>query len=395
MTAREPSCLVLKNDGLGDLILCSGILEELAEHFEGRLDLVTCHGNREIAESIRGLRHIFYVSRNGLQFLPGIDRLRCFVPISRQPQDLKLLWRLRQRRYDVAIALRRFIRVSTLVLMRWSQAADQHCAWQFPSNLSAARARHAGEGWQHWPGGAEPLSEIDYYRRFLQQSLGLEISGRPRLDLSLLPKIDGPKSNDNGRDIGLCIGGASMAWPTAHWIELVGRLVEDGWSPHLFGGPDARQMALALTDAHPACRSHVAELGFMASLPLLRDCRAFIGHDTGFTHFAALVVPRCLMLLGGGTFERFYPWPQGHNQWAIYHGLDCFDCDWRCKFAERHCLSRLKPEDVLTTFRNMLTSKTPGPHRINTNGEPVTYDVAWRYPACDHGRRAIAAAEPR
>ena len=46
------SCLVIKNDGIGDLILASGLVSALGEHFGGDIDLVTCSANREVAEGI-------------------------------------------------------------------------------------------------------------------------------------------------------------------------------------------------------------------------------------------------------------------------------------------------------------------------------------------------------
>lgn len=389
MTMAGRSCLVLKNDGLGDLVLSSGILTELSRHFDGGVDLVTCHGNREIAQAIPGLRRIFYVSRGSLRFLPALPRLGLFVPASRQPRDLQVLLQLRSRRYDVAIALRRFMRSSTLALMRWTRAEQRHCAWQFPTNLSAAEAQRASRGWHHWRGGTHPLSEIDYYRAFLDASLGLKVSAEPGLEIPEPRDADVPSADPNS--VGLCIGGASMGWGTDHWIATVEALLGDGWTPHLFGGPDAQDTAQAILDAHPACRSHVGRLGFMESVPLLRRCRAFLGNDTGFTHFASLVVPRCLVLLGGGTFGRFFPWPTGHNQWAIYHGLDCFDCDWKCQFAERHCLTRLRPQPVVETFRRMLESRDAGPHWINTHDPSLTYPLAWRYPGSAQTRQSFEA----
>ena len=61
------SCLTIKNDGLGDLILASGLIADLATHFGGA-DVATCEANREIAEGIPGLTRCLYVSRDKLWF---------------------------------------------------------------------------------------------------------------------------------------------------------------------------------------------------------------------------------------------------------------------------------------------------------------------------------------
>ena len=64
MSAVRPRCLVLKNDGLGDLVLASGLLADLAERYD--VELVTCRVNAEVADAIPGLRRVHYISRNGL-----------------------------------------------------------------------------------------------------------------------------------------------------------------------------------------------------------------------------------------------------------------------------------------------------------------------------------------
>lgn len=72
MTAPRERCLVLKNDGLGDLVLASGLLADLAERYA--VELVTCRANAEVAEAIPGLHRIHYVSRNGLLYHPRLLR---------------------------------------------------------------------------------------------------------------------------------------------------------------------------------------------------------------------------------------------------------------------------------------------------------------------------------
>ena len=62
------SCLIIKNDGIGDLILASGLIRSVGKLFNGNVDLVTCGNNREIAEGILPLRHRFYCSRDGMHF---------------------------------------------------------------------------------------------------------------------------------------------------------------------------------------------------------------------------------------------------------------------------------------------------------------------------------------
>ena len=103
------SCLIIKNDGIGDLILASGLIRALGVHFDGQVDLVTCAANHEVAEGIDPLRKRFYVSRDGLHFSSRAMKYSCLLP--RVPaEDRSVLRDIRARHYEIAICLRRFAR---------------------------------------------------------------------------------------------------------------------------------------------------------------------------------------------------------------------------------------------------------------------------------------------
>ena len=80
----------------------------------------------------------------------------------------------------------------------------------------------------------------------------------------------------------------------------------------------------------------------------------YVGNDTGFSHYASLIVSKIVIIMGGGTFERFFPWPSSSNQYIIYNKLECFDCTWSCKYKERYCLKLIKPSDVFSFIEQVL-----------------------------------------
>lgn len=370
--------LVIKNDGLGDLVLVSGLLAGLARHLDGPLDLVTCEDHRELAERIPGVRRVLGVTRHGLRYRGLPRRLGWFWPVV-GAEDRAVLEALASHDYASAVVLRRFIRQSTFLLMDAVRAEQRHRAWQMPTNLSPREAEKLSRGWTSWQGEAETLSELTYFRTFLAQTLGIELDPVPRLDLG---GLGGEGGERDPMAVGLSIGGASTNWPAESWLALVERLSAEGWTVHLFGGPDAAELARSLTTRVPSCRSHVGRLGYLDSVPLLCSLAALIGNDTGFTHLATLLVPRVLVVLGGGTFGRFFPWPDdalppGHRQTVIFHGLDCYDCDWRCKFPRRHCLDHLGADAVLSAFERLL-GEGEVPRAINLGEPDLAYSLAWQ-----------------
>ena len=174
------SCLVIKNDGMGDLVACSGLIAGLAEHFSGRLDLVTWDQNREVADRIDGVRRVLSVSPNGMRFRNRPQRLGVLWPVVDPPSKAAAA-AIRETRYDVAICLRRYIRLTAFVCMKLVRAHKKVAFWQMPTNLSRPLAERLSQGWEHWQGDETILSEITYYREVLKRSLNIELDAKPRL----------------------------------------------------------------------------------------------------------------------------------------------------------------------------------------------------------------------
>ena len=367
------SCLIIKNDGIGDLILTSGVIAEISKIFRGELDLITCESNSEIAENLLGIRNCFYVSRDELQFDFNTPEQPPLVPIIKG-KDKEIIERLCSITYEHVICLRRFIRASSLILMSFAKAKHKHCAWQFPTNTSHEIAEECTKGWQPYSGDLTVLSELSYYQNFIENIFNTKIHPYPRLlctkNLILKPR---PMS------IGIGLGGQSSRWPIEHWIKLLHQLDKAGWNITLFGGKTDEYLIKKLGPYCQSCTNLIGRLSFSESVVHLKKLSYFIGNDTSFFHFASLVVPKCLLILGGGTFKRFLPWPNTQNQYVIYHALECFDCDWVCKFNDRSiCLRNVLPSDVLEYLNAIANSKKTKKLRNVSYVFFQKYQVAWQ-----------------
>lgn len=363
------ACLIIKNDGIGDLILASGVISELGEYFGGEVDLVTCLANREIAEGINPLRKRIYVSRADLRFMRLPARFGIlWSSITREDRE-SLRW-LKTERYDIAICLRRFIRQSSLVVMKTVRAKRCYCAWQFPRNISRMRAIRASRGWERYESSPDILSEAVYYKHFLEKVIDVQIAGKPRL---FYCQAANPSSS---RTVALGLGGRSSKWPEDYWVELAGRLSSEGWHLLLLGGKDTTELANRIKFVQPTVDNCVGRLNWRDTAEVLESVQAFIGNDSGVTHFASLICKKCLVILGGGTFRRFFPWPENANQYVIYYGLECFDCGWRCQYAEKWCLKFIRPENVYRAFARMFECP---PSEININEAASEYMLSWRF----------------
>lgn len=373
------SCLIIKNDGIGDLIMASGLICSVGEIFGGELDLLTCSENHEIAEGIESVRDRFYVSRDSINFSKFAEKFGFLIP-SLLPEDQSVLRALASRQYDTVICLRRFIRQSTLVVMRQLRAEKKYCAWQFPTNVSPGIAERSSRGWEHFHGAADVLSELSYNRVFLERVLNTTINSRPSLSFCRMQT-----SRSTTRRVALGIGGSSTNWPCGNWIELAMRLSAEGWNVVLLGGGNETDLATQIVTKVSNAENHVGQLSWRKTAEVLYDCEGYIGNDTGLSHFASLIVKNSVVILGGGTFRRFFPWPDSENQHVIFHGLNCFDCTWDCKYQDRFCLSLVRPHNVIDYFHDVIEGNAMPECDLNNKNE--IYQLSWRR---KHNSGAIA-----
>jgi ADP-heptose:LPS heptosyltransferase len=341
------SCLVIKNDGIGDLIVSSGIIAGLSKYFKGQLDLVTCEANREVVQMIPGVRRTLYVSRDNLAFSQRLGRFGILHGTGSH-RDNRVLTDLRRARYDVAISLRRFIRQSTLVLMRAARAERRLCAWEFPTNTTDRQAHAASRGWIQYSEKNKDLWEADYYRRFLKQTLGIEIDSKPILSLG---RSDGSTMGQL-KTLAIGISGNGPRWPDAYWCELISKLAHRGWRVNVYGGNDSEMLGKQLSQLG-TCIEWRGQKPLDVTARELQQHSYYIGNDTGLTHLASVFCRRVVVVCGGGTFRRFFPWSTASNQHVIYHSLPCFDCHWKCIYPDKYCLSLVKPKDVLSFLEDV------------------------------------------
>ena len=366
------NCLIVKNDGLGDLVLSSGLISSFTQHYKGSVDLITCIENQEIAEKIEGLSHVFYVSRDSIDInletkkilATGFDKLT--------------INKLKQKKYDHAIILRRFIRRSALALMQVINAEHKFCCWQFSTNINYKSAKTLTDNWKHIQMDNTLINETLYFHDFINQALGFTLNIKPKLKNS---KNTHTNILNNPPDNLIGLGVSGRGFEKEKWFNLIELLIKNNHTPVLFGGNE-----LLIKDEwnyidyfFPKLINLIGRTSISSFLNISKNIKTFIGNDTGITHLASLNIPKCLIIYGGGTFGRFFPWPNSKNQFIIYRSMDCFDCDWKCKYDENHCLNSITSNHVYDYFKD-ITNNQAEPIR-NLNKTTSDYELHWQYPS--------------
>ena len=92
---------------------------------------------------------------------------------------------------------------------------------------------------------------------------------------------------------------------------------------------------------------------------ILKRCCLGVGADTGTAHIACAAGTPNVVLLGGGHFGRFMPYSPLTS--VVCLPLECYGCNWHCRYERVHCVKDIRPELFEAAIRETLekNSETP------------------------------------
>jgi ADP-heptose:LPS heptosyltransferase len=120
----------------------------------------------------------------------------------------------------------------------------------------------------------------------------------------------------------------------------------------LGGGQEAALNQAQLDAVGPGHINLCGRLTLRQAGALLKRCRLAVGAETGLAHLACAVGTPQVIVLGGGHFGRFMPYSQLTT--AAILPLDCYLCDWHCRYAKAHCVKDLHPVVLEAAIRETL-----------------------------------------
>jgi ADP-heptose:LPS heptosyltransferase/tetratricopeptide (TPR) repeat protein len=142
-------------------------------------------------------------------------------------------------------------------------------------------------------------------------------------------------------------------WGTENYASLLDRLEEEeGWDLVLMCGPEDEQVESAITSATRA-KPHVfrGDLSLWQAAALLERSAFYVGVDTSVAHISTALNVPTFVILGGGHFGRFFPYPAGHSATCLTHPLECFNCYWKCRLSYNKCVADISVDEVMTAFK--------------------------------------------
>lgn len=216
--------------------------------------------------------------------------------------------------------------------------------------------------------GVYPTHEVVRHYRFLSVLAGRELAPEP----PALPWRRAPAPVEAGPPYVVLTPGSNepgRRWPFANYVALASRLVERGFRVFFVGSADERPPAADLDSVRH--RPGMSDLYGRTSLPQLMDlmtsAAAVVSNDTGPAHLAIALGAPTVVIVGGGHFESFVPYPPGvtpANARFVFHEMICYHCFWRCPYrASKHdvfpCIGKVDMGEVWAALEDLFSRSAP------------------------------------
>ncbi len=318
--------LAIRMDGIGDMVLFRNSLDDYARAFgvnEGEVIVLGCKSWAAVAgEVFAGYR---------------------VIPIDEHRYAKRLLYRLwinqKVRRLNVAVTVcdayfRRALMADSLALV----AGAPRTVMTLPYINGATRAEYTwylSQVPEVLDTGPYPRHEIERHAAFIAHFTGeAPAPAAPRLNWrELSPPVAtdkpyavlNPGSNEFGR-----------RWPLENYIALARWLADRDIRVVFAGKADETAPGGGLI-AEAADGDAIVDLTGRTDLAqlfdLMKHARLVVSNDTGPAHVAIGLGAPTVVIVGGGHFGCFVPYPESARPASarfVYERMECYHCFWRC-----------------------------------------------------------------
>ena len=350
--------LVVRMDGIGDMMLFRRSLDDYADAFgvaAADITVLGCESWKPIAEQVFAGFRVVTIDEHAYARRP-LYRLRVGLMVRRLAPETVVC----------DSYLRRAMMADSLVYV----AGAPRSVVSMPYANEPTRAEfnfYLSQTDEIIDTGPYPTHEIIRHARFVSAVAGKTLPPKaplvdwqgqgPDLAADGPYAVLNPGSNEHGR-----------RWPFASYVEIAERLLAKGWRVVFVGTGDERWNEDLLTAV--AKKAGVIDLTGRTSLPelmgLMRDASLVVSNDTGPAHLSIAVGAPSVVVVGGGHFTSFVPYPAEvtpANARFVFETMECYHCFWRChkrasKFDVFPCVSAVTPDRVWQACEDLIDAPT-------------------------------------
>ena len=215
--------------------------------------------------------------------------------------------------------------------------------------------------------------ELSVHHDFLNY-LGIDVSKE-----DLIPEIftteddrDWAKAHVDKSDgttvLAVCPGVTSRPekyYAAENYREALSNLKGHTFSICILGSKAEMEQCSQVEDALKDCKQVVSikNLAGKTTIRQLTECIRLaditLSNETGALHIATALNKPTIGIMGGGHFGRFYPWGDPEINLTANLPMDCYYCNWVCKYPTMKCIHDMEPEVISNKLLQLLdTLKT-------------------------------------
>ena len=151
---------------------------------------------------------------------------------------------------------------------------------------------------------------------------------------------------------------ALKTWPRDRFVTVLRGLRSERGMAAVLVGSAAEADYLRPIAAEANARLWISDGADEETLcALVAASRAVLGNDTGLLHLAAALGRPVVGIYGGGTWPRFIPAGPGA---VVVNPLPCFGCGWDCAFGDAPCVKLVAAADVAMALGHVLDVELHG-----------------------------------
>ncbi len=157
-------------------------------------------------------------------------------------------------------------------------------------------------------------------------------------------------------------------WPLAYFSDIAQRIyASTGWRGIICGAPDEDNLAEELFSMTKApLQNWCGRTTLSEMISVIANASIVISNETSAVHIAAAVSTPSVCIMGGGHYGRFLPYhtktTQGAAPILVIEHMDCYNCNWFCKFTDRFdqvrpCIENIGVDAVWSAIRRVIEKK--------------------------------------
>lgn len=381
---RKPSnnILIIHCDKIGDSVLISGFIREVRKNFpRAHITLISSPIAYPLVQDCPYVNEVMFFDEEERYAMEGFTNT--FVSIIQYCKVYKL-W---GKNYDIAFLPKCGQNVFITLMLAWLTGAKERVGFVInpygvQQNYNPTGVRNPIEiFWSNFC-LTRPIyindSLISHSDKimYILKKVGLKVS-----DTSLelfLNKENISLANNILKNIkekkivvGIEASEKNKTYPIEKLLKVLEELSKDNFCFVIISGSSGIQSAKYLEQRLPKILNLAGKTKINEAAAIVNQCDYYLGNDTGITHIAAAAKLPCLVIsreasstkekLPKGFCENdsYAPWNTKYKIVNLKYQIE--DCETLppvhggCHKKEAHCIAEIKPEDIIESFRQLIS----------------------------------------